>query len=386
MRRTRSPRQFPQLPEADPARKVLSVSDSNSADASPFDDLDHDSSTTAGKLLTEAQVNRAAELIERLRFQLGRAILGQDELLDLVTICLLARGHMLLEGLPGLGKTELVKSLSALLGLDFRRVQFTPDLLPSDIIGSPILEDQGDGHRKLIFHRGPIFANLVLADEINRASPKTQAALLEAMQERRVTIMGESHHLPSPFFVLATQNPIELEGTYPLPEAQLDRFMFKISVYGVSSDTLQKIISTRRNGEPPELRPVLSSAELEELFEVTDQVHLPEAVANYIARLVTATRPDEPTAPEQVKKFVKFGASPRAAIALAATARAAALIKHKPNAGFEEVRRVAESVLGHRVILDYSARLEGWSPPKLVQSLLENVREVGREIPEDLSV
>ncbi|HSG73363.1 MAG TPA: AAA family ATPase, partial [Planctomycetaceae bacterium] len=257
------------------------MSDPTAAEAPLFDDLDPRSEVSQGKLLPEKDVTRAGELIRRLRAGLGKAILGQDELLDLVTICLLARGHMLLEGLPGLGKTELVKSLSSLLGLEFRRVQFTPDLLPSDIIGSPILEDQGDGHRKLIFHRGPIFANLVLADEINRASPKTQAALLEAMQERRVTIMGESHHLPSPFFVLATQNPIELEGTYPLPEAQLDRFMFKISVYGVSSETLQQIISTRRNGAPPELESVLSGAELEVLFDITDRVHLPEAVANY---------------------------------------------------------------------------------------------------------
>jgi MoxR-like ATPase len=366
--------------------KENAVSDSSAAESPLFENLDPESDASPGKLLPEKEVARAGELIGRLRAGLGKAILGQDELLDLVTICLLARGHMLLEGLPGLGKTELVKSLSALLGLDFRRVQFTPDLLPSDIVGSPILEDHGDGHRKLIFHRGPIFANLVLADEINRASPKTQAALLEAMQERRVTIMGESHHLPTPFFVLATQNPIELEGTYPLPEAQLDRFMFKISVYGVSSDTLQRIISTRRNGAPPELEPVLSGADLEELFDITDGVHLPEAVANYIARLVTATRPEEPSAPDHVKKFVKFGASPRAAIALAATSRAAALMKGKPNAGFEEVQRVAESVLGHRIILDYSARLEGWTPPKLVESLIESVREVGREIPEDLSV
>ncbi len=344
------------------------------------------SSSTRGTLLRTDQVDHARKLIARFREGLGRAILGQDELLDLVVICLLGRGHMLLEGLPGLGKTELVKSLSALLGLDFRRIQFTPDLLPSDIVGSPILEEQAGGHRKLVFHRGPIFANLVLADEINRASPKTQAALLEAMQERRVTIMGESHHLPEPFFVLATQNPIELEGTYPLPEAQLDRFMFKINVYGVSSQTLQDIITTRRNGQPPELKTLLSASELQQLFDLTDQVHLPEAVSNYIARLVTATRPEESASPDQVRKFVKFGASPRAAIALAATSRAAALLKGKPNVGFEEVKRVAMCVLGHRIILDYAARLEGWTSQKLVASLLESVREVARAVPEDLSV
>ncbi len=210
----------------------------------------------AGGLLSPEEVERAQVLIGRLVDGLGTAILGQQEMLELVTICLLARGHMLLEGLPGLGKTELVKSLSALLGLGFRRVQFTPDLLPGDIVGSPILQE-ADGSRKLVFHKGPIFANLLLADEINRATPKTQSALLEAMQERRVTVMGETHELPRPFFVLATQNPIELEGTYPLPEAQLDRFTFKINVYGVSSETLQEIISTRRHGRSPDLSEVL---------------------------------------------------------------------------------------------------------------------------------
>ena len=196
-------------------------------------------------LLSPAETERAGELLDRLLDGLGTAILGQRELLEQVTICLLARGHLLLEGLPGLGKTELVKSLSSLLGLEFRRVQFTPDLLPGDITGAPILQET-EGGRQLVFQPGPIFANLVLADEINRATPKTQAALLEAMQERRVTVLGESHQLPLPFFVLATQNPIELEGTYPLPEAQVDRFTFKVLVGGVDNGTLEEIITSRQ--------------------------------------------------------------------------------------------------------------------------------------------
>ncbi|MFG0332411.1 MAG: AAA family ATPase, partial [Maioricimonas sp. JB049] len=231
-------------------------------------------SDAASGLLSPAEVAAAQRRIERLLDGLGSAILGQQELLELAVICILGRGHMLLEGLPGLGKTELVKSLSALMGLSFRRVQFTPDLLPGDIVGSPILEEQG-GSRRLVFHRGPIFANLLLADEINRATPKTQSALLEAMQERRVTVMGETHPLPGPFFVLATQNPIELEGTYPLPEAQLDRFAFKINVGGVSSHTLETIITKRRHGQPPELDVVISHEELEDLFGMVDRVHLP---------------------------------------------------------------------------------------------------------------
>ena len=336
-----------------------------------------------GGLLSPSEVGEARQLLDRLRGEMGRAILGQPQLLDGVIIALLARGHVLLEGLPGLGKTELIKSLSKLLGLQFRRVQFTPDLLPGDIVGSPILEEQA-GQRRLVFHQGPIFANLVLADEINRASPKTQSAMLEAMQERRVTVLGESHQLPLPFFVLATQNPIELEGTYPLPEAQLDRFMFKIPVPGVSSETLEQIILTRRQGQAPELREVLSASDLTKLFDWTDQVHLPGAVANYIARLVNSTQPQAATAPEEVRKFVKFGASPRAAISLAGSSRAAALLNGKPNVGFDEVKKVAPLVLGHRVLLDYAARLEGWDALKLVDRLLEVVPEIARELPVDL--
>ncbi len=340
-------------------------------------------SSTTESLLSPDEVAEAQQLSRRLVDGLGTAILGQQELIELVVICLLARGHILLEGLPGLGKTELVKSLSALLGLSFRRVQFTPDLLPSDIVGAPILEEH-QGSRKLVFHLGPIFANLVLADEINRATPKTQSALLEAMQEHRVTVLGETHPLPQPFFVLATQNPIELEGTYPLPEAQIDRFTFKLQVPGIGSNTLQQIISTRKHGQVPPLTKVLTAEELRRLFDLTDRVHLPEAVSNYIARLVTVTHPQQPDAPDAVSKFVKYGASPRAAIALASTSRAAALLAGKPNVGFQEVKKVATCVLGHRLILDYSARLEGWTPVKMVDLLLSQVAEVDRRLPEDL--
>ncbi|MCA9113616.1 MAG: AAA family ATPase [Planctomycetaceae bacterium] len=336
-------------------------------------------------LLSPTDVAHARASLDRLLDGLGQVILGQRNLLELVVICLVARGHLLLEGLPGLGKTELVKALSKLLGLQFRRVQFTPDLLPSDILGSPILEDTGSG-RRLVFHQGPIFANLVLADEINRATPKTQSALLEAMQERRVTIMGESHLLPLPFFVLATQNPIELEGTYPLPEAQLDRFMFKIDVHGLTSETLEQIITTRQHGTPPELKVALTAEQFQELFDLADRVHLPSAVANYIARLVTATHPEDSRSPEAVQKHVRYGSSPRAAIALAATARAAALLAGKPNVGFEEVRRVAPPVLSHRMILDYAARLDGWTPAKMVSMLLESLPEVDRTVPGDVRV
>ena len=330
--------------------------------------------------------DRAADAqarIGRLTGALRRVILGKDDTIDEVVAALLARGHVLLEGLPGLGKTELVKALSRLLSLDFRRIQFTPDLLPTDITGSHILQER-DGRKEFVFHQGPVFTNLLLADEINRASPKTQAALLEAMQERRVTTFGETRPLPDPFFVLATQNPIELEGTYPLPEAQLDRFMFKVNVAGVDRSVLEEILVSRVHGEPPALEPVLTVDELRELFALVDAVHLPRGVASYIARLVAASHPSSPDAPEAVRTFVKYGSSPRAAISIGAASRGLALLRGKPNVGFDEVRRVVRPAVAHRLVLDYAARLERWDGARLVAALLEAVPEVERGLPQTL--
>src|SRR5687767_93847 len=273
--------------------------------------------TDTKPLLDPSVVADAQTAIARVVGGLRRVILGKEDTIDEVVVALLARGHVLLEGLPGLGKTELVKALSRLLSLDFRRIQFTPDLLPTDITGSHILQER-DGRKEFTFHTGPVFTNLLLADEINRASPKTQAALLEAMQERRVTTFGETRSLPDPFFVLATQNPIELEGTYPLPEAQLDRFMFKVDVRGVDRAVLEEILLTRVHGEPPALEPVLSAGELDDIFVLVDAVHLPRSVASYIARLVAASHPGCADAPEAVRSFVKHGSSPRAAISIGA--------------------------------------------------------------------
>ncbi|RBP37689.1 MoxR-like ATPase [Roseimicrobium gellanilyticum] len=328
--------------------------------------------------LTEPELQTASAAVEKLRAALQQVLFGQDELINHVITGLLARGHLLLEGLPGLGKTELVKGLAKTLQLVAKRIQFTPDLLPGDITGNPMLQDTADG-RRFVFQPGPIFANLVLADEINRASPKTQSALLEAMQERRVTVMGESHALPAPFFVLATQNPIELEGTYPLPEAQLDRFLFKLDVRSNDADTLEKIVLHREIGVEPQVDVVMDAASLNSLLEASRRMFMPQPVANFIARLVKATHPGEPHA-----GGVKFGASPRAALALAAAAKARGLMEQRLNASYEDVRAVAPAVLRHRILLDYGAKLEGLTPDLIVAKLLENVPAQDKPLPNTL--
>ena len=318
-------------------------------------------SESGTRLLSPDEVAAAGVVVRGLLEGLDATLFGQERLTRLVLTGALARGHVLLDGLPGLGKTELVKALAALLGLRFSRVQFTADLLPSDITGGHVLEEaEGpDGRRRaFVFHPGPIFANIVLADEINRASPKTQSALLEAMQERRVTVLGETRPLPDPFWVLATQNPVELEGTWPLPEAQLDRFLFKLDVRRVGVDVLERILMERRRGEPPRHGAALDPDGLGRLFAAVERVHLPRAVARLIGRLVEATHPDSPLAPPVVKSAVRWGASPRAAIAIAEAARAWALIHGKPHVGFDDARAVAPHALAHRVVLDYRGRLE----------------------------
>src|SRR5262249_4022923 len=269
-------------------------------------------------------------LTRKLLEQLDRILLGQSDLHRLVLVGILSQGHVLFEGVPGVGKTALVKALGQLLGLEFKRVQFTPDLMPGAILGTHILQETESRERAMTFRPGPVFTNILLGDEINRASPKTQSALLEAMQERAVTLLGTTRPLPRPFFVLASQNPIELEGTYPLPEAQLDRFLFKLVITQVNVAVLDQIISTRRRGEPPVPGWVMSAEELERIFEAMDRIFLPRPVARYIARLVGATHPKGPEATEQVQTYVAHGASPRAAIAMAEAARGQALLAGRP--------------------------------------------------------
>jgi MoxR-like ATPase len=323
---------------------------------------------SADAFATESELVSASKPIAALRQALNEVLFGQNELIDLTLCGVIARGHVLLEGLPGLGKTELVKGLAKALNLTTRRVQFTPDLLPGDITGNPVLQEV-DGRREFVFQPGPIFTNLLLADEINRASPKTQSALLEAMQERRVTVLGQTHTLPDPFFVLATQNPIELEGTYPLPEAQVDRFLFKLEVLRNSAATLAKIVTHRELGVEPQVPAITTREEFAHIQATARRVYLPEIVADYIARIVDATHPGQSKASEGVR----YGASPRAALSLASAAKARALMHGRPNASFEDVQALAQPVLNHRVLLDYTARMDGRTSASVVRAILAEV-------------
>jgi MoxR-like ATPase len=337
-------------------------------------------------ILKPEELQPAAELAHKVLEQLDRILLGRPELHRLVLVGILSRGHVLLEGLPGLGKTALVRTIGQILKLDFKRIQFTPDLMPGDVLGTHILQETAAGKRELVFQPGPVFTNILLADEINRASPKTQSAMLETMQEGCVTLLGHTRRLPEPFFVLASQNPIELEGTYPLPEAQLDRFLFRLLFDNVNTEVLDQIISERRRGELPAPTWQMERSQLESLFETMGRIYLPHPVSHYIARLVSATHPGAAEAPEAVTRYVTYGASPRAAIAIAEAARGLALVAGRPSVGFEDVKVVAQPVLNHRLILNYQARFDRLTPAKLVTELLGRLDETGLNLPKDVAL
>jgi len=307
--------------------------------------------------------------------EIGKIIVGQTDLVRTVLVCLLCEGHALLEGVPGLGKTMLLKTLSDAVALEFTRIQFTPDLMPADITGTQVLEETADGRRGFTFDPGPVFANLVLADEINRATPKSQSALLEAMQERQVTVAGETRPLPRPFLVMATQNPLEMEGTYPLPEAQLDRFLLKALVPFPSADELVAVVDRTTGGHPAEVQPVVDAAQLAEMIELTRQVPVAEHLTRHAVDLVVATHPERPEAPDTVRRYVRFGASPRGAQALVLAAKAAALLDGRPNVAVDDLRAVAPAALRHRLVLGYEAAAANVAPDQIVADVLAAVPE-----------
>jgi MoxR-like ATPase len=323
---------------------------------------------------------RAAERLHdahtRMVEQLQRVIVGQSSVLDQMLIALFCQGHCVLEGVPGLAKTLMISTVAQLLSLQFRRIQFTPDLMPSDITGTEILEeDVGTGHRQMKFVRGPIFGHVILADEINRTPPKTQAALLQAMQEYKVTVSGMDYGLERPFFVLGTQNPIEQEGTYPLPEAQLDRFMFKVHVEYPSYEEELAIAETTTSEERPSVTAVLSRDDILAVQQIVRKVLVGRTVTAYAVQLVRATRPNSPDARDFIRKYVTWGAGPRACQAMLLGAKARALLNGNFHVSFDDIRSVAAPVLRHRLVTSFAAEAEGISPDHVVEKLCEVIQE-----------
>ncbi len=307
--------------------------------------------------------------------ELSKVVIGQREVIEQILAAIFTRGHILLVGVPGLAKTLMVSSVARILDVSFKRVQFTPDLMPSDITGTNVLEDAEGGRRSFRFVHGPIFTNILLADEINRTPPKTQAALLEAMQERQVTNGQETYSLPDPFFVIATQNPIEQEGTYPLPEAQLDRFMFDIQIGYPSLDEEEKILTTTTRGEAVELNKVLSGKAIVNLQKLVNSVPVSDYTVKYVARLVRATRPANPESPQFVKDLVDFGAGPRAGQNLIRAGKAMAAMDGRFSVSLDDVRKVAMPVLRHRISTNFQAQAEGQTTETLIKRLLAEVKE-----------
>ncbi|MFO7178749.1 MAG: MoxR family ATPase [Pseudomonadota bacterium] len=311
--------------------------------------------------------------IGALREEIGRVIVGQRAVLDGVLTCMLAGSHALLEGVPGLGKTMLVRTLAGALGLEFSRIQFTPDLMPADIIGTVVLEQSAEGRNVFEFRRGPVFANVVLADEINRATPKTQSALLEAMQEHRVTVGRTTHALPEPYLVLATQNPLEMEGTYPLPEAQLDRFFFKLEVPFPSREELHAILERTTSDQRVEVRPVLTREDVLAMQDLVRRVPAPRHVQDYAIRVLQATHPNGEGAPRSVTRYVRTGASPRGVQAMLLGAKVRALYEGRFAASIDDVRATAKPALRHRLLLSFEGEAEGVRPDTLIGDILDAV-------------
>lgn len=323
----------------------------------------------------EARAALFRERFQRIAAEVGKVIVGHREVIHDVLLCLFCGGHALLEGVPGLGKTLLVKTLSRCLDLRFSRVQFTPDLMPADIIGTTVVVEDSQGKKHFQFHRGPLFGQIVLTDEVNRATPKTQSALLEAMQELAVTVGKIQHPLERPFFVLATQNPIEMEGTYPLPEAQIDRFFFKIRLTSPDLQDLTGIIDRTTGGTDEPVTRIIGGAEVETMKRWVREVPIATHLKEYVSRIIMNTHPDCESAPDSIKRFVRYGSSPRGAQALVLAGKAMALLAGRFNVSGDDITRAALPALRHRIILSFEGEAEGVTPDRLVTAVLQRVTE-----------
>ena len=326
-----------------------------------------------------AQVALFRKRVDELRAEIAKSIVGNRDVIDGVITCMLAGGHALLEGVPGLGKTMLVRTLAETMSLTFSRIQFTPDLMPADIVGTTVIDEVQGGTKAFEFRRGPIFANIVLADEVNRATPKTQSALLEAMQEHRVTVGRQTHVLDEPFVVLATQNPLEMEGTYPLPEAQLDRFFFKLYVRFPGRAELHEILDRTTGGGIDSRRAVLDRDAIFEMQKLVRQVPAARHVQDYAVRVLQATHPDDPDAPELAKRFVRYGGSPRGAQALLLAAKIRALFDGRFAAAVDDVRAIVHPALRHRILLNFEGEAEGIKTDQVIDEILESVVEASAD-------
>ena len=324
-------------------------------------------------------IDELREAYAEIKSELSKIIIGQEDAIERMFLCMLSQGHALLMGVPGLAKTLLVNSIAQITSLSFGRIQFTPDLMPSDVTGTEILQNKKDGEgREFAFIKGPIFANVILADEINRTPPKTQSALLEAMQEKRVTVAGTNHQLQEPFFVLATQNPIEQEGTYPLPEAQLDRFMFLIRMDYPTRNEEISIAQRTTTGSPPKLKKIITGKKLKEFQQLVERVPVPDHVHELAVDLVRRTRPDSDESPAWLKKWVQWGAGPRAVQYLVKGAKARAVLEGNYMTSMEDVEKVADPVLFHRILTNFHARSEGMTSTEVVARLIEDARKEQR--------
>ena len=322
----------------------------------------------------EQQYQEFRETFQKIQNEVSKRIVGQKEIIEGVLICLMTGGHALLEGVPGLGKTLLIRTLHEVLDLGFSRIQFTPDLMPADIIGTNVVAEDEEGRKFFEFQHGPVFANLILADEINRATPKTQSALLEAMQEKSVTVAGQNRGLSLPFFVMATQNPLEMEGTYPLPEAQLDRFFFKLKVEYPNLEELDLVMERTTKREMPSVEKVSDGAEINALEQTVRDIIVVEDVRRYALRIVLSTHPDAEEAPELTRKYVRYGSSPRGAQSLILGAKVKAILDGRYNVAREDIQAVAFPSLRHRLILSFEGEAEGIDPDGIIQHLLDEAQ------------